>query len=257
MTDPSRPDRILKDWADVASQARRPATPHRVVLGSGLAGVSLAGLTVAIAVVLVALVWFGGRGPDQVGGIPVVSPSATPSSTPAATPDATPLVTPSVTPQATPAATPAATPIVTPRPTNTPAAPNKCEPSALAVRITQWEGAAGHRIADVSLTNNGSVACVIRSIDRPQLVDRRGSVLIDGTDPSTSTAVTVAPGETLTTMVDAANYCGPTPQPPISVAFVSPDGTRIVATPVATTDGPPPCNGPGQPGSVEMHPWSR
>jgi hypothetical protein len=258
VTDPSRPDKILRDWAAVASEARRPATPHRVVLGGGLAGVSLAGLTVAIAAVLVAFVWFGGRGPDQVGSVPLVSPSATPLATPAVTPEATPSLTPSPTPAATPTATPTAKPTATPSqvPTATPRI-GKCEPSNLAIRIMQWEGAAGHRIADVELTNTGLDPCIIRSIDRPQLVDRRGTVLIDGTDPSSSTALTIASGETLTTMVDAANYCGTTPLSPISVAFVSPDGTRIVASPASAAVDPPPCNGPGQPGSVDMHPWAR
>ena len=65
----------------------------------------------------------------------------------------------------------------------------------------------------------------------------------------------------LVTLVSAGNFCGarqaPHPEPPFSVAFVLDDRLRIVAEPAGATDlGLPPCNGPGQPGTIEMHPWA-
>ncbi len=134
-----------------------------------------------------------------------------------------------------------------------------CDPATLAARITQWEGAAGHRIAGVELTNSGAVPCTINALSQPQLVDGTGAVLIEGAPPAGSAVLTIAAGGVLTTLVQDGNYCGPTPAPPVTVAFVLPDGTgRIVATPISSTDtsGIPPCLGPGSPGDIEMHPWA-
>ena len=93
---------------------------------------------------------------------------------------------------------------------------------------------------------------------RPQLVDGRGSVLIEGANAPASGLISVAPGGVLTTLVQDGNYCGPAPQPPVSVAFVLKDGGRIVAHPLSPTDATlPPCNGPGSPADIEMQPWAR
>ena len=94
-------------------------------------------------------------------------------------------------------------------------------------------------------------------MDRPQLVDGAGSVLIDGPTPTSKTLVTVAPGDVVKTMVSASNYCGPAASPPVSVAFVLSGGGRIVATPFSPTDATvPPCNGAGSRASISMHPWA-
>jgi hypothetical protein len=121
-----------------------------------------------------------------------------------------------------------------------------------------WEGAAGHRIAHVELTNTGSSPCGVRAMARPQLVDGHGSVLIDGSNPPASGLIKVAPRGVLKTLVQDGNYCGPAPQPPVSVAFVLKDGGRIVADPLSPTDATlPPCNGASQPADIEMQPWAR
>ena len=250
--DPSRSDRILKDWDAVASQARRPVGPPRaVVVQSGLSGTSLAGALVLVAALLFAVVWFGRPvSNDSTGGIPV-PPSATPAVTPPPSDVPTAQPSPSPSPSPTPSPTPTPEPSATPRVT-------WCAPADLAARITMWEGAAGSRIAHVELTNTGSQDCTLRTMMRPQLVDGRGSVLIDGAEPRTSAEKAFAPGAVVTTLVQASNYCGPDPVAPVSIAFVVPEG-RIVATPVSPTDLTlPPCNGaPDSPGSIEMHPWAK
>ena len=64
-------------------------------------------------------------------------------------------------------------------------------PSARATPATSrpgspcWEGAAGSRIADVELTNAGAGACTLETLERPQLIDGPGRVLIDGATPAT------------------------------------------------------------------------
>jgi len=94
-------------------------------------------------------------------------------------------------------------------------------------------------------------------MDKPQFVDGKGSVLIDGQTPSSTAVLTLAPGDVVTTAVQVSNYCGPNPAPPVSVAFVQNGGGRFVATPVSPTDTTvPPCNGAGQPAVIDMHPWA-
>jgi len=169
------------------------------------------------------------------------------------------IVIASPTPTATPTATPSARPTTAPTPKPTPAPPvlGPCDPKRLAARITLWEGAAGSRIADLELTNTASSSCFVQAMLRPQLVDGRGSVLIDGVAPGASSTLTVTPGGVLKTLVKAANYCGPAPQVPTSVAFVLASGGRIVATPFSQTDATvPPCNGPGLPADISMKPWA-
>jgi hypothetical protein len=244
--DPSRLDRILQDGDAVASQARRPVAPPRaVVVRSGLPGTSLAGALVLVAALLFAVVWFGRpASDDETGGI-LVPPSATPALTAPSSDVPTSEPTPPPTPSPTPSHEPSARPRIT-----------WCAPADLAARITMWEGAAGSRIATVELTNAGSQDCTLRTMMKPQLVDGRGSVLIDGADPQASAEMSFAPGAVVTTLVQASNYCGPAPAAPVSVAFVVPEG-RTVATPVSATDLTlPPCNGAGSPGSIEMHPWA-
>jgi hypothetical protein len=138
------------------------------------------------------------------------------------------------------------------------ATPGPCDPATLAARITQWEGATGHRIASVELTNTGSAGCTVAALLQPQLVDGNGAVLIDSPAPAPSAAVSVTSGGVLKTLVQDGNYCGPAPAAPVSVAFVFPGGLgRIVAMPLSPTDtsGVPPCLGaPGSAGEIEMQP---
>jgi hypothetical protein len=205
-------------------------------------------IAAAAAVVLIAFVGIAvfGRGVAPFDGTGA-------SSSPTATVAPTDVLSPSPTVAATDVPSPTPTPVVT-------ATTGMCDPANLAARITFWDGAAGHRIATVELTNSGSVACNLDSLDRPQLVDGNGAVLIDGEEPVGSSQLSFNPGDTLTTLVQDGNYCGPTPVAPVTVAFVLPDGAgRFVASPLSPTDlnGVPPCSStPGSAGSIEMHPWA-
>ena len=108
------------------------------------------------------------------------------------------------------------------------------------------------------MTNAGAAKCKVATLDKPQLVDGHGSVLIDGVAPGSSSSLTLAPGDVVKTLVQDANYCGPDPAAPVSVAFVINGGGRFVATPLSPTDATvPPCNGPGSPADIEMQPWAR
>ncbi len=242
---PSRADRILKDWAAIAGEARRPAAPPRpVTVRGGLSGATLGGLSLALVALAIAVVWLGRPGPGPIGVVGS-SPSALP------TPTASPLATPSAAP------TPVSAPTTTRAPATAAPTNGSCNPANLSARITLWEGAAGHRIANVELRNTGTISCRIRTMARPQLVDGHSAVLIDGSNPPASGFIAVAPGGVLKTLVEDGNYCGPTPGAPVSVAFVLTDGGRIVADPFSPTDVTiPPCNGPGSPATVEMQAWT-
>lgn len=236
----SRADRLLADWAAVATTARRPASPPRaIVIRSGLSGATLAGAALLFVAVVLAGMLLGRRDPNGLVGS---TPSAAPN-TPAVS--ASPASSASPAPSRSPSASRA--PVIGP-----------CDPASLSARITLWEGAAGHRIAHVELTHAGSGSCTVRSMARPQLVDGSGSVLIDGSSPPTSSLLTLVPGGVLKTLVQDGNYCGPAAVAPVSVAFVLSGGGRILARPLAPTDVTlPPCLGPpGSAGTIEMQPWS-
>jgi hypothetical protein len=253
--DRSRANQILEEWTAVAGDVRRPDAPPRpVVVRGGLPSVGLAGAGVFAGALVIAVLWLG-RPPGPNGSVGGPSPVPSASATPAApSASAIPSATTTPTPEPTSTPTPEPTTTPTPKPTIGP-----CRPASLSARITLWEGAAGHRIAHVELTNAGSVACSVRVMAKPQLVDGRGSVLIDGTSPSSSGSLTVVPGGLLKTLVQDGNYCGPAPVAPVSVAFVLTGGGRIVATPFSPTDATlPPCNSaPGSAGDIEMQPWAR
>ncbi len=194
----------------------------------------------------------------RIAGLVVASALAVAACSSPATPTAPPMASP-VSSQA-PTVAPA-TPTPTPHPTASPvAAIPTCEAQQLAARILDWQGAAGSRFAHVQVTNAGAAPCRMNALDRPQLVDGHGSVLINGAAPAASTTLTLLAGAVLKTSVSAANYCGPTPVAPVSLAFVFPNGAvRFVATALAPTDtsGLPPCLGaPGSAGSISMEAWA-
>ena len=175
----------------------------------------------------------------------VASPSA--SATPL------PTIGPSVAPSPTLVA-PSATPV----PSLVP-----CDAADLAARITSWEGAAGSRIATVTLSVGGAGPCGLPTTARPALIDAHRAVLAQGkiTNGNGGTAAVgalrVQPGDVLTTLVSVANVCGATPAPPVTLVFDLGSGS-LTAQPLSPTDDTvPPCNGPSQPPSIEMQPWSR
>jgi len=224
--DPSRPNRILDDWAAVASEARRPSSaPRPVAVRSGLPGATLAGASLIVVGLFVAGVLLGRPGPsDTVGTSP--SPQGPVASDPSASPSSS---------------------------------GGLCRPEDVDARITMWEGAAGSRISDVELKQTGSVPCGLETMAIPRLVNGHGDVLIAGSAPARTTTIRFAPGEVVRTLVRTSNYCGPAPEPPVTVGFVTSYDALFVATPPSPTDTTlPPCNGtPGSAGTIEMQPWAR
>jgi hypothetical protein len=133
-----------------------------------------------------------------------------------------------------------------------------CGVASLRAGVTAWGGAAGHRIATVVVENVGATACSIWTLAAPQLVDATGRVLIDGHLRATPGSLMVEPNAVVSTMVDTANYCGPDPALPLTVAFGFIDGRHLGVSPDldprALSDAPP-CNGPTMPGEIQMQPF--
>jgi hypothetical protein len=143
-----------------------------------------------------------------------------------------------------------------------PAGPRTCTFHDADPVITNWSGAAGSRVATVELHQTGPNGCFVNSLPQVNLVGIVGGsveVMISGT-PETGSPIEFRPGDILYTQVQVANYCGPDPEGPVTVAFGRDmaDVNGFTATPLTPTDlsGVPPCNGPNQPGQIEMHPWS-
>lgn len=236
--DTSNVDRILAAWDQVAdARPRPPVAPRPAVARGGFSMTSLVGLGIVATVIMVAVVSLGRPRPDDgVGTIPTAAPSATASATPTVVPTATPTPSAAASLSALPA----------------------CRADQLVARITSWEGAAGHRIADVELANTSQAPCVVPVWTRPQLVDGNGTVLIEGADQVSPSTLTFVPGTRLATLVQDGDYCGPAPVAPVTVAFLVGD-VRVVATPVTPTDTTvPPClSSPGSAGTIEMQGWSK
>jgi hypothetical protein len=251
-------ERILDDWDQAANNMEVPAMAPRSDRpgrrGRSTGPFNLVPLLAAAVVVAVGIAWLGGRIGGPAGGDP--SPSPVPFATPSV-PAASPSPSPSLA-APTPSTAPSATPSASPTPTSPPPTEGPCDPAQLRARVTGWDGAAGSRIAHLSLTTDQTVACTIVLLWRPELVDGSGTIRIEGGVPADSGTIEVRPGESLTTLVRASNDCLPPPTPPVTIAFVLDDGSRLVATPLSADDvTTPPCNGPGQPADISMQEWAR
>ena len=243
--DRSAVERLLGDWDEVADRAQPPTiAPRPLTVHPVLNGVRLMPLIVAALAVAAGVAWLGVR----TGGVGGQGPSSDSSLLTAPPTSATSSAAPgSPTPTAS-AAEPSPSATVT-RP---------CDPGRLVVAITGWEGAAGSRIATLTLRLVGADPCTIDTLWRPELVDGAGRIRIEGDTVRDVGTIDLQPGETLTTLARASNDCKPRPTPPVTIAFVLGDGSRVVAAPPSPSDvTTAPCNGPGQPGTISMQPWQR
>ena len=201
---------------------------------------------------------------------PTAPASAAVPSAPAASPVAVvatpaPTASPSPSPATRPSPAPTPTPAPVPTPTATPKPTPGCLASGLAAKVTGWEGAAGHQIASVTLTNEGPDTCGVLGTPEVELLDAKGGILIDSQTDGPDGLPHVAPGArtlllrhgaSATTLVDADNYCGAAPKLPTTVAFVLPqDAGRLVAAPGPGGDVPPCLRAPGSLGSIAMNGW--
>ena len=178
-------DTVLAAFPSIPQRRGAWGIPWRTTPMLGFAR-AVAGLVIVIGVGAAVLLLVTRPAPGVVGGSASPSPAAivtAPTASPAASVAAV-----------VPTATPAPTPVPTPQPTPTATPIGPCATNHLVVRITLWDGAAGSRTAHLELKNASSSPCTVQSIAKPQLVDGRGTVLIDGKAPTSYSQLTVAPG---------------------------------------------------------------
>ena len=140
-------------------------------------------------------------------------------------------------------------------PTSVPGAVDACAPAGLSAEITAWEGAAGHRIATVRLTNTSTEPCTVPRYFRPALVDEDGHALIVTTFVPEPAPLTLPAGATGGTLIDMANYCGNAPTAPLFLRLYLTSDATVEAKPAASVSEPidaPPCNGPNAPAEIQM-----
>jgi hypothetical protein len=233
---------------DAAEIARAAATQHN---RGGFGGSWLPRLSWLAGAAALAVVAFGGGILAANAGLFGTASVGAPPSLVASLPSSQPSI-----PVATVAPTRSEAPTLPPT-----AAPiTACSSQALSAQVTAWSGAAGSRVASVTLTNTGSVTCRLRTMDRPELVaGASGShVLIEGAASSGTATLLLDAGASVRTQAEASNYCGADPVAPVSVAFVLGGGERVVAAPRSASDtfGVPPCLGSLAPATMTMHPWA-
>jgi hypothetical protein len=142
-------------------------------------------------------------------------------------------------------------------PTSVPGAVDTCAAAALTGEIAGWEGAAGHRIATIQVRNAGSSACGLPELLRPALVDEDGHALIVGQKVSDAASVTLAAGDSASSMVDMSNYCGRAPTAALKLRLYLPSEASVELGASGSVTNPidaPPCNGENAPSTIEMQP---
>jgi hypothetical protein len=172
---------------------------------------------------------------------------------------------PSSAPSAAPSAAPSVAVVHTPAPTAKPVA--GCLATQLAAKVTRWQGATGHQIASITMTNTSAHICTVQGTPEVELVDAHGNILIDSQTGGPTglphvakgaPAFHLAHGGFVTTLVQDDNYCRAAPALPTTIAFVLPASAgRLVAA-----SGPggsvPPCTGPATSlGSISMNGWKK
>ena len=170
---------------------------------------------------------------------------------------------PSVAPSAVPSAVPS--PSKTPPPTPKPIA--ICLATQLAAKVTAWQGATGHQIATVTLTNSSTHTCTVQGTPEVELLDAHKNILIDSQTGGPNglphiakgaPAFHLAHGASVKTLVQDDNYCGAAPALPTTIAFVLPSNAGRLIAAAGPGGGVPPCTGSaGSLGSIAMNGWAK
>ena len=151
-------------------------------------------------------------------------------------------------------------------PTTAPGAAEACAARDLSGMVTAWEGAAGHRIATITIRNEGSNECRLPEYLRPALIDANDRAVIVADQPKGPVSVAFPAGATAGAMVDMDNYCGPEPRTPLHIRLYLPSEESFELGPEnGAISGPPagsvvpmdvpPCNGPNAPTRMKMSPF--
>lgn len=192
-------------------------------------------------------------------GAAAAAPTATGTTTPTDT--TAPTDTPAPVPTDTPAPTPTAPPAATAAPTALPPlAVGLCRASALKLAITLWEGSTGTSYAHVTATNKSSVSCNMRGTSEARIADAHGNIIGDAGSAaarvvSSDPIYPLAPGGSINTIIQWANWCHSAPAQKVFVAMVLPFGLGgFVSKPLGNAPIPT-CYASSQKTQVSSEAW--
>ncbi len=167
----------------------------------------------------------------------------------------------SIAPSAAPSAGPSHPPVPTAKPVAV------CFATQLAAKVAGWQGATGHRIATVTLTNTGARTCTVQGTPEVELLDAHGNILIDSQTGGPNglphvakgaPAFHLAHGASVKTLVQDDNYCRAAPVLPTTIAFVLPANAGRLVAAAGPGGSVPPCLGsPASLGSISMNGWTK
>ena len=128
------------------------------------------------------------------------------------------------------------------------------------------EGAAGSREGAITVVNRSTVACTLAGTPTPILRDAQSlapvstQVTVTQSEPAWRVdkqpeppgwpVVTLGAGERATVRVGWSNWCGSTP---VAWSLALPSGDSFEVRDIGLDA--PPCNGPGQPSTIEIGPF--
>jgi hypothetical protein len=149
-----------------------------------------------------------------------------------------------------------------------PASPASCTSGQLRA-MGSLEGAAGSRIGTITVTNFSDTTCTLKGDTSITLLDQNldpitSGVTFQSTDPTWQVdgatpplgwpVVTLAPGDAASVRLRWSNWCPDGRAAPLWRVSI-PDSGTVDVTNGLEGISPPPCNGPGQPSTIEVGPF--
>lgn len=175
-----------------------------------------------------------------LAGLIVSIGACTPQPAPTAPPSPSPSASASAAPSPSPSGSPAEVP---------------CATADLTARGGPWGGAAGSRGSDVVVQNTGTAPCVLPAAPAVAMIDQAGNVQLS-TQPAAGAGPSVEPGGSVGFSIVVGNWCDQEVSLPLhfSLALAS-ESIDVDGLTLETVDDLPPCNGPGQPATLEATAW--
>jgi hypothetical protein len=158
-----------------------------------------------------------------------------------------------------PSATAVPSPSVTPVPSSAPPSPSAaaaCVRDDLAVTGGPWGGAAGSRGSDILVENQGSATCLLPAGPTVAIVDQGGTVVLSSAPAQAGIGPELAAGGSIGFSLLVGNWCDQTVSFPLRIQLaLASGGIDIDQLVIGTVDDLPPCNGPGQPATLQTTAW--
>jgi hypothetical protein len=150
-------------------------------------------------------------------------------------------------------------PSATPAPSSAPpsaSAPAACVSDELAVSGGPWGGAAGSRGSDIVVENQGTATCLLPAGPTVAIVDQGGTAVLSSAPAQAGVGPELAAGGSIGFSLLVGNWCDQTVSLPLRVRLaLASGGVDVAQLVIATLDDLPPCNGPGEPATLQTTAW--